>query len=127
MIRRPPRSTLFPYTTLFRSLCRRFQHLQATNPQVQGTLDIEHPLDQLVCACRGIDGHFQNASPDSLDTPARKTSRGDEGIGGLLEVTCHFDGFDTKTDESGTSKHSRTNGKHPQLCASTVCRTTHRC
>src|SRR2546426_4435760 len=27
MIRRPPRSTLFPYTTLFRSLSRRFdQH-----------------------------------------------------------------------------------------------------
>src|SRR5437588_11214871 len=23
MIRRPPRSTLFPYTTLFRSVCRR--------------------------------------------------------------------------------------------------------
>src|SRR3712207_9449087 len=23
-IRRPPRSTLFPYTTLFRSFCRRF-------------------------------------------------------------------------------------------------------
>src|SRR6266481_10202450 len=23
MIRRPPRSTLFPYTTLFRSLCRK--------------------------------------------------------------------------------------------------------
>src|SRR2546430_17151122 len=23
MIRRPPRSTLFPYTTLFRSICRR--------------------------------------------------------------------------------------------------------
>src|SRR3712207_8769178 len=26
MIRRPPRSTLFPYTTLFRSLRRRVQH-----------------------------------------------------------------------------------------------------
>src|SRR5258708_28448110 len=25
MIRRPPRSTLFPYTTLFRSLCRALQ------------------------------------------------------------------------------------------------------
>src|SRR2546430_12135702 len=25
MIRRPPRSTLFPYTTLFRSACDRFQ------------------------------------------------------------------------------------------------------
>src|SRR2546430_13369202 len=27
MIRRPPRSTLFPYTTLFRSLARRFGDL----------------------------------------------------------------------------------------------------
>src|SRR2546430_13635791 len=27
MIRRPPRSTLFPYTTLFRSLPRRHHHL----------------------------------------------------------------------------------------------------
>src|SRR5258706_6516014 len=27
MIRRPPRSTLFPYTTLFRSLHRRHSHL----------------------------------------------------------------------------------------------------
>src|SRR5690348_17545939 len=26
MIRRPPRSTLFPYTTLFRSDCRRRRH-----------------------------------------------------------------------------------------------------
>src|SRR5256885_4745193 len=26
MIRRPPRSTLFPYTTLFRSSRRQFQH-----------------------------------------------------------------------------------------------------
>src|SRR2546430_8298474 len=26
MIRRPPRSTLFPYTTLFRSLAARYRH-----------------------------------------------------------------------------------------------------
>src|SRR5258705_7291790 len=37
MIRRPPRSTLFPYTTLFRS--GRFQRLAA--------------LDQQAAACRG--------------------------------------------------------------------------
>src|SRR5687768_17819217 len=36
MIRRPPRSTLFPYTTLFRSLCR--QHL-APAVAVAGELD----------------------------------------------------------------------------------------
>src|SRR3989449_4404660 len=34
MIRRPPRSTLFPYTTLFRSLCRRVarHHRRARRP-----------------------------------------------------------------------------------------------
>src|SRR2546422_5319390 len=30
MIRRPPRSTLFPYTTLFRSACRAAPGLRAT-------------------------------------------------------------------------------------------------
>src|SRR5438034_11554184 len=30
MIRRPPRSTLFPYTTLFRSLTRRFSRVAWT-------------------------------------------------------------------------------------------------
>src|SRR2546430_3509725 len=32
MIRRPPRSTLFPYTTLFRSRPARSQHGQAKRP-----------------------------------------------------------------------------------------------
>src|SRR5256885_13261341 len=38
MIRRPPRSTLFPYTTLFRSmesLNERF-HVQAKGPRIRG-------------------------------------------------------------------------------------------
>src|SRR3712207_7505077 len=43
MIRRPPRSTLFPYTTLFRS-ARPWRRESATNPRVAqfsklGTLD----------------------------------------------------------------------------------------
>src|SRR5256885_3431424 len=32
MIRRPPRSTLFPYTTLFRSRATMFGVVQASNP-----------------------------------------------------------------------------------------------
>src|SRR3712207_8910296 len=32
MIRRPPRSTLFPYTTLFRSLNRQAQSLPSRDP-----------------------------------------------------------------------------------------------
>src|SRR5689334_24181988 len=36
MIRRPPRSTLFPYTTLFRSLHRRGRHHRIRHPQIEG-------------------------------------------------------------------------------------------
>src|SRR2546430_13059560 len=39
MIRRPPRSTLFPYTTLFRSLRRFFPRIRA-----EYTLACEHVL-----------------------------------------------------------------------------------
>src|SRR2546428_7460558 len=41
MIRRPPRSTLFPYTTLFRSplsaLTKRFGGIHGTGPQAKPT------------------------------------------------------------------------------------------
>src|SRR2546422_11750787 len=38
MIRRPPRSTLFPYTTLFRSvLARALEQELKKNPQVSGS------------------------------------------------------------------------------------------
>src|SRR3712207_7426913 len=35
MIRRPPRSTLFPYTTLFRSDCRRHEQRQLADVLAQ--------------------------------------------------------------------------------------------
>src|SRR5256885_3846498 len=39
MIRRPPRSTLFPYTTLFRSRCRLFKDaLDGDRPEEMGRL-----------------------------------------------------------------------------------------
>src|SRR3712207_6992135 len=38
MIRRPPRSTLFPYTTLFRSTARRVQALQPRIAQMVNEL-----------------------------------------------------------------------------------------
>src|SRR2546430_12693258 len=34
MIRRPPRSTLFPYTTLFRSLAPTFTHVGCRAPHI---------------------------------------------------------------------------------------------
>src|SRR5256885_16893573 len=40
MIRRPPRSTLFPYTTLFRSLVKLPESMRLENPARSRTQDI---------------------------------------------------------------------------------------
>src|SRR5256885_8357506 len=55
MIRRPPRSTLFPYTTLFRSLLAEVAHEHRRRVQVVHG-DVEKPL-QLV----GMEIHPQYA------------------------------------------------------------------
>src|SRR5258707_3012366 len=52
MIRRPPRSTLFPYTTLFRSLMSRLLHTR--DPAFAGILSTVHIGDDLVAAHFGI-------------------------------------------------------------------------
>src|ERR1043166_763286 len=40
MIRRPPRSTLFPYTTLFRSLCGRFEGVDERLLQARPVVEV---------------------------------------------------------------------------------------
>src|SRR5438445_7774925 len=62
MIRRPPRSTLFPYTTLFRSLGIAVQHDIA---------DIEPGPDPRAVKFADVLGHFERTEqepvPDFLD------------------------------------------------------------
>src|SRR5260370_8718182 len=45
MIRRPPRSTLFPYTTLFRSLCERLEPGGVQSSRPRKILFAQNPLD----------------------------------------------------------------------------------
>src|SRR2546426_5061631 len=45
MIRRPPRSTLFPYTTLFRSLLERLEQRRLVHDGAAG--DVEEPRGRL--------------------------------------------------------------------------------
>src|SRR5215216_7497661 len=46
MIRRPPRSTLFPYTTLFRSPSRVARLAEASRPTVRrGAVELDQPAD----------------------------------------------------------------------------------
>src|SRR2546426_2660328 len=57
MIRRPPRSTLFPYTTLFRSQCFQCGELdgdlfpQVARPQTQGLQRSEEHTSELQSPC----------------------------------------------------------------------------
>src|SRR2546430_15252798 len=87
MIRRPPRSTLFPYTTLFRSLEREVEE-----PVVEGVealllvalaperLDDLGPAERLVQQHGELGHALLGALVDRVEPPADRTH--DEGDGG---------------------------------------------
>src|SRR5688572_31110853 len=57
MIRRPPRSTLFPYTTLFRSLTEREREVAALVAQAKSNGEI---ASELVLSKRTVEKHIAN-------------------------------------------------------------------
>src|SRR3712207_7202769 len=63
MIRRPPRSTLFPYTTLFRSVLKELTHLPVVvDPShAAGKRSLVEPLS-LAAAAAGADGIIDRKS-----------------------------------------------------------------
>src|SRR3712207_4118564 len=70
MIRRPPRSTLFPYTTLFRSEPRRGAHLRPARVEVAALLrDV-------------LDGHQRRAAPLAPDREALQETQDHQQDGG---------------------------------------------
>src|SRR3712207_8678142 len=50
MIRRPPRSTLFPYTTLFRSLAAPPPHVHGTDQEGSADEEAQH-VKEITCEC----------------------------------------------------------------------------
>src|SRR3712207_7917580 len=75
MIRRPPRSTLFPYTTLFRS--RPDDERVALEPRVPGGVRHQHEilLEDRVAAEGGFQGRFAHAQAHLGLEPDRKSTR----------------------------------------------------
>src|SRR5690348_17526634 len=55
MIRRPPRSTLFPYTTLFRSILEHDRDVLELLVEIRGVREGERHADHL--RARGVDVH----------------------------------------------------------------------
>src|SRR3712207_7490475 len=79
MIRRPPRSTLFPYTTLFRSRRRRQQRdddvdVVAVAERVERQLERLAPQQQ-VALLRGRAGRDGAARPQPVQRVDRKSTR----------------------------------------------------
>src|SRR4030065_341443 len=76
MIRRPPRSTLFPYTTLFRS-----EHDQVSEGDGEDRLPPVHPaLDETGGEHVGRDIH-REPDPEGSDVVRRPRPRADAGGG----------------------------------------------
>src|SRR5689334_24020701 len=67
MIRRPPRSTLFPYTTLFRSRVRRMDSDKAEDESVI----MRRETACLSCLARRLEGDFANKVIPSTARPVR--------------------------------------------------------
>src|SRR3712207_7469373 len=69
MIRRPPRSTLFPYTTLFRSGVRQRRAVPVGAAAGRSALRrAPHPGDRLLLALGGGDGDADLPDPDRKST-----------------------------------------------------------
>src|SRR2546430_11215360 len=73
MIRRPPRSTLFPYTTLFRSLRTRFNRLATLEKPGKVRLNRMSSaivMSSTICSC---DGFFRNCASRPPDEDRKST------------------------------------------------------
>src|SRR3712207_7063471 len=73
MIRRPPRSTLFPYTTLFRSVDAGLPQRRAHGPDDAGPVGV----DEEEQVARGVQVHVEAVDLDQLGHLAldRKSTR----------------------------------------------------
>src|SRR2546430_8378348 len=92
MIRRPPRSTLFPYTTLFRSLGRRVVRL---------TLVPGHPDDA---------GDVDDPAPAPLDHPPRGVlGRQERALQVRVEHRVPVVLTDTRSEEHTSELQSQSN------------------
>src|SRR5258708_30388567 len=73
MIRRPPRSTLFPYTTLFRSRVRGGHPTEGHRPVAEPRLELLHLVDRPPhhASVRSV----HNAEIEPADEEDRKSTR----------------------------------------------------
>src|SRR3989449_6762277 len=86
MIRRPPRSTLFPYTTLFRSLVIEQESVgdsEPAAPLLEGRIELQDGLAKRISVERGRN-HVHSSPGEECAHPG---IGGDEPVQGITLVT----------------------------------------
>src|SRR2546429_7306750 len=87
MIRRPPRSTLFPYTTLFRSFLRRVGYIRRTLARLEVLMKLVFGVPVLALAVCALAATFPEAQT------ARAKTRSEEHTSELqsrLHLVCRL-------------------------------------
>src|SRR5256885_12062472 len=102
MIRRPPRSTLFPYTTLFRSLRHR---AAGRNTRVGRTLDPEWKLLEFLR--RSLRAGIRHEAPRSEEHTSELQSPCNLVCRLLLEKKNHVHGYTSITQHHTPRPHVR--------------------
>src|SRR3712207_9449919 len=98
MIRRPPRSTLFPYTTLFRS------HLELL---LEGTSNLSGPFGEASASISGVRDDIEGLDGSSADLSV-DLDVGDT-VSDLRELR------DEMSDLDGDRKSTRLNSSHANI------------
>src|SRR5256886_1397040 len=107
MIRRPPRSTLFPYTTLFRSHGRLAGAVGPDHREDLALLDIEAHLRH------GLDPAERLRDPANLDERAHMPGGGYAPRRVFMTATACAGGNASRRDSSSAARRRRARGRTP--------------
>src|SRR5256885_13206331 len=88
MIRRPPRSTLFPYTTLFRSLVHRNDGDRERSPGIVGQK--ERAAAALVAAEHGVIVARQEQHQMRIDEPVARSEEHTSELQSPCNLVCRL-------------------------------------
>src|SRR3712207_8330360 len=101
MIRRPPRSTLFPYTTLFRSLVRH------GDGRVLGQVAVAHKSNEITAAPRLLAGRDLTGTVTTMDAQLAQRADRKSTRPNSSHANISYAGFClTKTESNAGSSRS---------------------
>src|SRR2546425_5367622 len=122
MIRRPPRSTLFPYTTLFRSRFGRSKFFRSNQPELTRPLYSTHSCNAAEAAQRWpACWHRRNCQPTRRNWDCARSEEHTSELQSLAYLVCRLLLEKKKTQEyKTTTTETQTTFRKPQVISDTT-------